>query len=404
MTASTTQQGLFDCLCDVQNDRLALQQAAQLALQVEFTTIPAYLQAMYSISDVESKAYQTLRSVVIEEMFHLNQAANLVVALGGLPKMTGNVVPAYPCYLPQANPITTPLVGLYRASPEVFESVFVAIEEPAPPHAPPQGDQYSTIAQLYDALLLGMENYSGSEPLFADNPEGRQRTDIYVGKFGGTPIEVVNMATARFGITEILQQGEGSVPEGQALVASEPFATYNQYGKRSDGTYGPIIGTPHELSHFIKFRQIALDTVNFPPTYPVISNPLRDDFKSARATQLAVAFDCCYSMMLDALQNSFRKTPNDDKADPFFAVVLPLMHQYLPTLARMLMTTPMREDGDGSIGPNAAPTWVYMPNVTLEHLRQVVTPMLGNPQFGRSDCETLNHMLAHITQLTAVHA
>ncbi len=73
-----------------------LQAAAQLALQVEFTTIPTYLNGLYSISDTSSYAYQTLRSVVMEEMFHVNQAANILVALGGLPKFTGDATPKYP--------------------------------------------------------------------------------------------------------------------------------------------------------------------------------------------------------------------------------------------------------------------------------------------------------------------
>ena len=74
-------------------DRLALQQAAQLALQVEFATVPVYLSGLYSIQDRDCVAYQALRSVVMEEMFHLNQAANLVVALGALPRFTGAAAP-----------------------------------------------------------------------------------------------------------------------------------------------------------------------------------------------------------------------------------------------------------------------------------------------------------------------
>ncbi|MEN9867931.1 MAG: hypothetical protein RL748_3521, partial [Pseudomonadota bacterium] len=242
--AGSAAQGLFSRMCSIHDDRLQLQQAAQLAIQVEFTTIPTYLTALYSISEVDSKAYQALRSVVMEEMFHLNQAANTLVALGGLPKLTGDVVPTYPCYLPHANTSTTPYIGLYRASPDVFENVFVAIEEPAPAHAPAQGDNYSTIAQLYEALVQGMESYSGSTPLFEANPAGRQRTDIYLGKFGGKPIEVTCLTSARAGINEIVKQGEGSAPEGQSLVPVQAFGAYNHYGERSDGTYGPIIGTP----------------------------------------------------------------------------------------------------------------------------------------------------------------
>ncbi len=399
MTLPTEHKGLFERLRDIHDDRKHLQEAAQLALQVEFTTIPAYLQAMYSISDVESSAYQTLRSVVMEEMFHLNQAANTVVALGALPCFTGAAVPTYPCYLPHANQKTTPFVGLYRASTDVFENVFVAIEEPAPPHVPPRGDNYSTIAQLYESLLAGMESYSGSTPLFQEDPNGRQRTDIYLGKFGGKPVHVTCMRSAKLGITEIMQQGEGTVPEGQEMRASQPFATYNNYATRSDGTYGPIVGLPHELSHFVKFRQVALDTANFPPTYPIVSNPRREEF-SERALALATAFDYCYSLMLDALEHSFHKHGRT-QADPFFAVVLPLMHQYLPSLARMLMTTPLREQGDPAVGPNAAPTWLYSPHITLADVARVLQPLLGSNEFSNGELDVIKSIIANVHHLSS---
>src|SRR5215472_16465362 len=250
LTAATgVRPDLFSRLRSNPDDRTALQDAAQLAIQVEFTTIPAYLTALYSISEPDSAAYQALRSVVVEEMFHVNQAANLLVAIGGLPRFTPPFAPSYPCFLPHANRETTPLIGLYRASLEVFADVFEAIETPAPSDAPPQGDHYNTIAQLYGALRQGLVRYHGQPPLFTPNPEGRQRTDIYLGKFGGKPEPIATLDNAEGAIRQIVQQGEGHVPIGKPLVPFERFGAYNQYGERTDGTYGPIIGTPYELSH-----------------------------------------------------------------------------------------------------------------------------------------------------------
>jgi bacterioferritin (cytochrome b1) len=65
----------------------------QTAIKLEFTTIPAYLTALYSIVDKTSDAYQTMRSVVVEEMFHVNQIANLLVSIGGTPQFTDSAVP-----------------------------------------------------------------------------------------------------------------------------------------------------------------------------------------------------------------------------------------------------------------------------------------------------------------------
>ena len=155
---------LFKRLRKSQDNKKDIQELVQLAIQIEFMTIPAYLTALYSISDTTSTTYQLLRSVVMEEMFHANQAANLLVAIGGQPKFTGSAVPTYPNYLPHANPKTTPYVGLNQASTSVFGDIFAAIEEPAAYDAPPQKDNYDTIAQAYRAIEEALLNYNGKDP------------------------------------------------------------------------------------------------------------------------------------------------------------------------------------------------------------------------------------------------
>lgn len=355
---------LYRALQDNAGDRQALQEMAQLALRVEFSTIPVYLSGMYSIADKASLPYQTLRSVVMEEMFHLNLAANLVVALGGLPRFTGKQAPVYPGPMPDGNPDTTPQLGLYRASPQVFDKVFSAIERPAPIGAPPQANHYDSIAQLYEAVVRAIKDFPGN-PFEHPAAEGVQRTDIYLGKFGGTVARVVDKDSAYHAITQIVQQGEGTVPaNGQPLVPTEPFGTYNHYGQRTDGTYGPIVGTPFEMSHFIKFRQIALSSDPFPPTLPITSNPREGAFSSQAARGLSHLFNMAYSAMLHAFELTFQRTEHD----PFFGVVLNLMHQALPQLALALMNTPAHDGGDPSVGPNAAPTWTYLPHARLSDM------------------------------------
>ncbi|GGX38868.1 ferritin-like domain-containing protein [Saccharospirillum salsuginis] len=358
--------------------RKDLQDAAQLALQVEFTTVPTYLSGLYSISDTGSYAYQTLRSVVMEEMFHVNQAANIIVALGGVPKFTGDAVPVFPGYLPQANPDTTPYLGLYRASPDVFRNVYEAIETPAAFGAPAQGDNYDSIAQLYSALVNAVESYDGN-PFTTDGP-GRQRTDIYLGKFGGNVEPVVDMESFKLAVQEIIQQGEGTVPPQAPMNPLEQYGSYNHYGHRTDGTYGPIIGTPYELSHFMKFRSVANSPKDFPATYPVISNPNQDDYTNPQAQQLSWVFDLCYTLMLHAFEKSF----SADAPDPYFNVVLSIMHGVLPHLARSLMQTPALRDGDGSVGPNAAPGWRSLdggsvsPDTLARELEHILTGYTGS--------------------------
>lgn len=350
-------------------DRQALQEMAQLALRVEFSTIPVYLSGMYSIVEKDSLPYQTLRSVVMEEMFHLNLAANLVVALGGLPRFTGAQAPVYPGPMPGGNPETTPQLGLFRASPQVFDKVFSAIERPAPVGAPPQANHYDSIAQLYAAVAQAIDHFPGN-PFEHPAAEGQQRTDIYLGKFGGDVVRVVDKESAHRALTQIVQQGEGVVPaNGRPLVPTEPFGAYNHYGQRTDGTYGPIVGTPFELSHFIKFRDIALSTDPFPATLPITSNPREEAFSSRVAQEMSQLFNMAYSAMLHAFELTFQRNEHD----PFFGVVLNLMHQALPQLAFALMNTPAHDGGDPAVGPNAAPTWTYLPHARLSDIPALLT-------------------------------
>ncbi len=379
MIQKTSKPGMFSLATSYTREQL--QGFLQLAIQVEFTTIPAYLTGLYSIKQLDTQAYQSLRSVVMEEMFHVNQAANLLVSIGGSPCFTDKnkikVVPTYPCYLPHANPNTTPYVGLYRASTDVFENVFAAIETPAPASAVPEGDNYNTIGQLYKFVLDALQQYSGIVPLFTQAPDMQQRLDIYLGKFGGDPTRVTDLASAQLAVLQITQQGEGSVPDAEPLVPSERWGAYNHYGNRTDGTYGPIIGTPYEMSHFKKFRAVALDAANFPATYPIASNPRREDFTHNVALLAVEAFDLAYSIMLDAMEKSFCKPEHEGAPDPFFAKALPLMHQAMPVIARILMTTPLRSDGDSTIGPNAAPTFLYQSGASIQKLSAQITKLIA---------------------------
>lgn len=58
----------------------------QMALQVEMATIPIYLSALLSIKpDTNQDIFSYLKEVVNQEMTHVCNAANLIIALGGRP-------------------------------------------------------------------------------------------------------------------------------------------------------------------------------------------------------------------------------------------------------------------------------------------------------------------------------
>lgn len=60
----------------------ALQEHLQWAVDIELFTIPFYMAAMYSIKDQSAEARRLLRSVVNQEMLHMQSAANIANAYG----------------------------------------------------------------------------------------------------------------------------------------------------------------------------------------------------------------------------------------------------------------------------------------------------------------------------------
>jgi ferritin-like protein len=59
----------------------------QWAIELEHSTIPPYLCALYSIEPSQnSEATELVSSVLFEEMLHMTLAANLLNAVGGRPQ------------------------------------------------------------------------------------------------------------------------------------------------------------------------------------------------------------------------------------------------------------------------------------------------------------------------------
>ncbi|MCI5159118.1 MAG: hypothetical protein D3906_11925, partial [Candidatus Electrothrix sp. AUS1_2] len=64
-----------------------VQEHARVAVAIELYTVPFYTTVMTSIKDTDSEAYKILRGILIEEMMHMQLAANLCVALDTTPQM-----------------------------------------------------------------------------------------------------------------------------------------------------------------------------------------------------------------------------------------------------------------------------------------------------------------------------
>ena len=83
------------------HDAAWLRQALQWAVELELTTIPPYLCAMWSIGDATHPVHDQLYDIVIKEMFHMALACNMLTTLGATPVIASvQTAPSYPCALP----------------------------------------------------------------------------------------------------------------------------------------------------------------------------------------------------------------------------------------------------------------------------------------------------------------
>ena len=188
----------------------SLREHLQWAIELEHFTLPPYLCALYSLDTVRNpEASEVVASVLVEEMLHMTLAANLLNAVGGHPRLDSpRMLPGYPRCLPHGD--CSFEVPLLPFGPEALD-VFLKIEHPASPGAPPESDAYETIGQFYDAIRGGLSALCaslGEAPVFCGDP-ARQISDApFPG--GGRIVAVNGLATALAALDEIVEQGEGA--------------------------------------------------------------------------------------------------------------------------------------------------------------------------------------------------
>lgn len=130
----------------------------QNAIELEHSTIPPYLTAMFSLRSGTNHRIGTLiRSIVIQEMLHMSIAANILIAIGGRPQINNPAfIPKYPGPLPMD--IGGLIVGIEAFSMPVVKQTFMAIEQPEdeiPVRTPgllEAAETYATIGEFYDAI------------------------------------------------------------------------------------------------------------------------------------------------------------------------------------------------------------------------------------------------------------
>jgi hypothetical protein len=145
------------------NDIDQLKQALQLAMQLEFSTLPPYLCAEWSIDPTNDpdQVTATINGIAEQEMFHFALAGNMLTAIGGTPSVgNSDFLPKYPTHeLPGGIAQKLP-VDLKPLSTDQLE-VFMQIENPEfPPVALALAQRPTTIGAFYDTIAAGFKTVS----------------------------------------------------------------------------------------------------------------------------------------------------------------------------------------------------------------------------------------------------
>jgi rubrerythrin len=293
-----------------------IKQLLRTAIQLEFTTIPLYLTALWSIIDQSHPVAKSIRAVAHEEMLHLSLLCNLLSALGERPILTGNVLPKFPSRFPGGvHPeIELRLEGYGPSALQMFMEIerpeipIQIIDEPAETFS----EEDTTIGEFYEALLKAIKKL---------NPELDPKRQI-AGPFAW--FVMTNLEQVEKAITLIMAQGEGA--------RGVPYSRYPKY-----------------LSHYYRFKSLAMLTellwdaeemklrkgsAIMPPPVFTLAPASPNGYGPAAPRALTVAhnrFEETYSEMLRLLENSWL-----EGGDKSFIRAIELMFE-LGILAQTIM-------------------------------------------------------------------
>ena len=221
----------------------SLKRDLQDAITLEFATIPLYLTSMYSIKASHNQEVRAvIRSVVMQEMLHMAQAANILIAIGGEPIIDDKEhLPTFPGplpvgILPQLN------VTLQKASPKHIHEVFMMVEFPHDEHEifPEVSKNDLTIGKFYRQIKRCMVKLAKEgrvtfcEGITDTECEAKQMYWPWEQYDTSSNLyRVTNLKTAKKAIKMIVEQGEGA------------------------GKQDPTYLDTNKLAHFYKFEELA---------------------------------------------------------------------------------------------------------------------------------------------------
>jgi hypothetical protein len=317
----------------------------QSALELEHATIPPYLYALYSLGTASNQDVAgIIHSVVMQEMLHMNLAANVLNAIGGSPVLdTPQSVPHYPGPLPGMvqDQLT---VHLAPASIPTVRNTFLVIEQPENPLEFPIEEALTsslplTIGQFYRGISKAIGDLGAG--IFTGDPS-RQ----VIGIQGA--IKVTDVASAQQAIDIIVEQGEGTEDSPQEQYGPD-LAHYYRFseivvGRRLVKNPNWKPGDPVNQKYVYGSETITLDESQ---VFPVPTDP--GDGQGGTAGQKAIGdFNHTYTSLLKNLHDGFNGNP--DVISGAIGIMFSLKRQAIAMMS-----------GQSTNGVNVGPTFRWQP-------------------------------------------
>jgi hypothetical protein len=331
------QRSMVEGLTGPKPDPQAVRKSLQSAIELEHSTIPLYLYALYSLDPVLNGPIQSIvASVVIEEMLHMTLAANVLNAIGGNPVIDSpDFVPTYPGNLPGS--VDSSLIVSLAPFSMTQLTAFLEIEEPADPlplgPAPPS--EGITIGQFYNAISGAIAALSPG--IFVPPPRNQVGPDLM-----DQAVIVTDLATAQQAIQTIIDQGEGT-SKSPLEVVGNGYAHYYRYMQVQEGA--KLIQLPNGQYSYtgaaIPFNPGGVYGV---PTNP---GPYPPGSKSAFAND---NFNYAYTSLLKCLHAMFNGDATEARMNTALGLMMSLKGQ-----AKAMMS------GIPDPGTVTGPTFEYQP-------------------------------------------
>ena len=272
-------------------DRQWLENALQLAIQLELATLPPYLTARWTIDPLQDPAAKSIFEIRREEMLHFGLACNLLVAIGKLPVIADvSVVPKYPGPLPGG--VRPGLeVSLRRFSREQA-GVFMEIEYPqdGPIATAAVSETFSSIGEFYAAILATFQ---------ALNPALDVSLQIEDSSVGLFKIDALPKVKAAIDLINLQGEGSNATPEERP----DDLAHYYRFGELHHGK--KLIKDAATGAWTFSGPDIPLPTV-----WPMADIPVggyqKADVPDLATWDLIATFDDQYSQMLRTLQSAWQ--------------------------------------------------------------------------------------------------